>query len=118
MPTQRTGGREIFRQTLVSRARAMRKEMTAAEVLLWTRLRGNQLGFRFRRQHRIGSYIADFFADAARLLVEVDGDSHDERAEYDEKRTYRMARRGLTVVRYTNEEVLKNLDAVVQSIAD
>jgi very-short-patch-repair endonuclease len=72
----------------------MRKEMTAAEVLLWTRLRGNQLGFRFRRQHRIGSYIADFFADAARLLVEVDGDSHDERAEYDEKRTYWMSQRG------------------------
>jgi very-short-patch-repair endonuclease len=107
----------MFRQTLVSRAREKRKEMTAAEVLLWTRLRGDQLGLRFRRQHRTGSYIADFYADAAKLVVEADGDSHDERAEYDEKRTYWMSQRGLTVVRYTNEEVLKNLDAVVQSIA-
>ena len=96
----------------------MRKEMTVAEVLLWTRLRGDQLGIRFRRQHRVGSYIADFFADAAKLVVEVDGDSHAEREEYDEKRTYWMSRSGLRVVRFTNDEVLKNLDAVAQSIAD
>ena len=108
----------MFRQTLVSRAREMRKEMPVAEALLWNRLRGDRLGLRFRRQHRIGSYIADFYADAAKLVIEVDGDSHDERAEYDEKRTYWMSQRGLTVVRYTNEEVLKNLDAVAQSIAD
>jgi len=96
----------------------MRKEMPVAEVLLWNRLRGDQLGVRFRRQHRVGSYIADFFAHAARLVIEVDGDSHGERREYDEKRTYWMSQRGVRVVRYTNEEVLKNLDAVVQSIAD
>ncbi len=53
MPTQRTGRREMFRQTLVSRAREMRKEMPAAELALWNRLRGDQLGVRFRRQHRI-----------------------------------------------------------------
>jgi very-short-patch-repair endonuclease len=96
----------------------MRKELTPAELALWCRLRGDQLGVRFRRQHLVGSYIADFFAHAAQLVVEVDGDSHDERREYDEKRTYWMSRRGLSVVRYTNEEVLKNLDAVVQAIAD
>ncbi|MGB7160504.1 MAG: DUF559 domain-containing protein [Tepidisphaeraceae bacterium] len=118
MPTQRTGPREILRQTLVSRAREMRKEMPAAEVALWSRLRGDQLGVRFRRQHRVGSYIADFFAHAAKLVVEVDGDSHDERREHDEKRTYWMNRRGLTVLRFTNDEVLKNLDAVAPLIAD
>ncbi len=118
MPTQRTGPREIFRQTLVSRAREMRKGMPAAEVALWNRLRGDQLGVRFRRQHRIGSYIADFFAHAVKLVVEVDGDSHDERRDYDEKRTYWMSRKGLNVVRFTNEDVLNNLDAVMQSIAD
>ena len=118
MPTQRTGSREVFRQTLVSRAREMRKEMPVAEASLWNRLRGDQLGVRFRRQHRVGSYIADFFAHAVKLVVEVDGDSHAERQEYDEKRTHWMNEQGLTVIRFTNEDVLKNLDAVVQSIAD
>jgi very-short-patch-repair endonuclease len=108
----------MFRQTLVSRAREMRKEMPLAEVLVWNRLRGDQLGVRFRRQHRVGSYIADFFAHAAKLVVEVDGDSHAERQEYDRKRTYWMNQQGLTVVRFTNQDVLKNLDAVAQSIAD
>ena len=108
----------MFRQTLVSRAREMRKEMPVAEVLLWNRLRGDQLGVRFRRQHRVGSYIADFFTRAAALVIEVDGDSHGERREYDEKRTFWMSTKGLTVVRFTNDEVLKDLDAVVQSIAD
>jgi very-short-patch-repair endonuclease len=118
MPTERTGRREMFRQTLVSRAREMRKELTPAELALWSRLRGDQLGIRFRRQHLVGSYIADFFAHSVKLVVEVDGDSHNERREYDQKRTYWMNRKGLTVVRYTNEEVLKNLDGVAQAIAD
>jgi leucyl-tRNA synthetase len=96
----------MFRQTLVSRAREMRKEMPLAEVLLWNRLRGDQLGVRFRRQHRVGPYI------------ETDGDTHAERQEYDEKRTYWMNQKGLRVVRFTNEDVITNLDAAVQSIAD
>jgi very-short-patch-repair endonuclease len=108
----------MFPQTLVSRARAMRKEMPLAEVLLWNRLRGDQLGVRFRRQHRVGPYIADFFAHAVKLVVEADGDSHAEREEYDGKRTYWMNRKGLRVLRFTNEDVIKNLDAVMQSIAD
>ena len=118
MASQRTGRREVFRRTLVSRAREMRKDMPLAEVLLWTRLRGDQLGVRFRRQHRVGSYIADFFSSPARLVVEVDGDSHAERQEYDAKRTWWMNQRKLTVVRFTNEDVLKHLDAVVNHIAD
>jgi very-short-patch-repair endonuclease len=108
----------MFRQTLVSRAREMRKEMPLAEVLLWNRLRGDQLGVRFRRQHRVGSYIADLFAHAAKLVVEADGDSHAEREEYDEKRTYWMNQKGLRVMRFTNDDVITNLDSVVQSIAD
>ena len=115
MPTQRTGSKEIFRQTLVERAREMRGHLTAAELKLWNHLRGEQiLGLRFRRQHRLGSYIADFYCHAAKLVVEVDGDSHDERQEYDEKRTYWMSQHtGVRVVRYT-----KHLDAVLENIAD
>jgi very-short-patch-repair endonuclease len=88
MPTQRTGRKEMFRQTLVSRGREMRKHLTTAELKLWCAIKQEQLrGLRFRRQHRIGSYIADFFCHSGRLVSEVDGDSHDERAEYDAKRT-------------------------------
>jgi very-short-patch-repair endonuclease len=109
----------MFRMTLVSRAREMRKELTPAELKLWAKLRGDQLlGLRFRRQHCVGSYIADFFCHPARLVVEVDGDSHDERREYDERRTYWMTQQGLRVVRFTNEDVLKNFDAVLEAIAD
>ena len=109
----------MFRQTLVSRARTMRKELTPAELKLWNALRGDQLlGLRFRRQHRVGSYFADFFCHAARLVVEVDGDSHDERREYDEKRTQWISMRGLRVIRFTNDEVLKNIDGVLQTIAE
>jgi very-short-patch-repair endonuclease len=117
MPTQRAGRKEMFRQTLVARARQMRKELTPAELKLWSASRGDQLmGFRFRRQHRIGSYIADFFCHAARIVVEVDGDSHEERVEYDAKRTYWMSQEGLSVIRFTNDEVLKNLDGVLAMI--
>jgi very-short-patch-repair endonuclease len=120
MPTQRTGRKEVFRQTLVSRAREMRGHLTAAELKLWNSLRGDQLlGLRFRRQHRIGSYIADFYCHGVKLVVEVDGDSHDERQEYDEKRTHWMSQqRGLRVVRYTNDEVMKSFDVVLENIAE
>src|SRR5947207_108715 len=119
MPNQRAGKREVFRQTLVGRAREMRKQLTTAELKLWSKLRGDQLlGLRFRRQHRIGSYIADFFCHTAKLVIEVDGDSHDERAAYDAKRTYWMTQQGLRVVRFANDDVLKNLDAVLEAVAD
>ena len=89
--------------------------MSAAEVLLWSKLRGDQLNdLRFRRQHRLGSYIADFYCHVAKLVIEVDGDSHDERREYDEKRTYWINQRGVRVVRYTNDDVLKNVDGVIR----
>lgn len=61
-------------------ARSMRRDPTPAEALLWVRLRHNQLGVRFRRQEPIGPYIVDFACAAARLIIELDGDSHDELA--------------------------------------
>jgi very-short-patch-repair endonuclease len=95
----------------------MRKELTPAELLLWSKIRGDQLGHRFRRQHLIGNFIADFYCRELRLVIEVDGDSHDERREYDEKRTHWMEiERGLRVLRFTNDDVLKNLDSVLEAI--
>lgn len=82
-------------------ARKLRSEMTRAEIVLWTRLRRGQLGARFRRQLPIGPYIADFACPAARLIVEVDGETHstDEERAHDARRTAHLAGTGWRVLR-------------------
>ena len=105
-----------FRDKLLDRARAMRKELTPAEKKLWSRLRGDQIGFRFRRQYRLGVYILDFFCPSTRLVVELDGDSHVEQRKYDETRTEYLASRRLQVIRFENSQVMTNVDEVVASI--
>ena len=72
----------------VDRARALRKQQTPIEAQLWSKLRAGQLrGFRFRRKHPLGPFFADFCCEEARLVVEIDADSHVEQQEYDETRT-------------------------------
>ena len=103
----------------LDRARRMRSEMTRAEVILWTRLKGRQLrGFQFNRQKKIGPYYADFACSAAMLVVEVDGATHstaEERA-CDAARTALMQREGWTVVRFWNDDVYRNEVGVVETI--
>ena len=70
----------------LAQAKALRRQMTPAEKLLWRRLRRNQLGYHFRRQQVIAGFIADFYCDTARLVVEVDGGVHEQQADYDESR--------------------------------
>ena len=109
-----------FRRVLRDRARAMRSEMSAAELKLWSRLRGDKLaGLRFRRQHPIGIFIADFFCPALDLVVEVDGDSHfePEQQQWDKDRAEHFTSIGLRELRFTNEQVLKNIDGVLNTIA-
>ncbi len=93
--------------------------MTLPEVLLWTRLRGNLTGFRFRRQHPIGPYVTDFFCPSARLIVEIDGIAHDAacRPQADAARDRFMHDNGLRVVRFAAAEILREPDAVAASIA-
>jgi very-short-patch-repair endonuclease len=108
-----------FRAVLLQRARAMRKEAAPAEEKLWKLLRGRQLdGFKFRRQHRIGNYIADFYCHEVRLVVELDGDSHgDPQAEaYDSRRTKKIERDGCRVIRFVNDDVFKFTDEVLEEI--
>jgi very-short-patch-repair endonuclease len=97
----------------------MRREMTRAELILWTRLKGRQLlGYQFNRQKKIGPYYADFACAAAMLVVEVDGATHstaEERA-YDAARTALMEREGWTVVRVWNSDVHGNENGVVETI--
>jgi len=103
-----------------SRARELRRELTSPENHLWQRLRlGQVYGAHFRKQHAIGRYIVDFFCAKAKLVVEVDGDSHAGLTVYDEERTRWLAKvKGYTVLRFTNREVIHQLDAVVEAIAE
>jgi len=100
-------------------ARRLRTAMTDAEQRLWVRLRRKQLGgVQFYRQKPIGNYVVDFYAPAAGLVIEVDGAHHLEtpQSERDEIRTAFLEEQGLRVLRFTDLEVLQQLDAVVEAI--
>ena len=102
-----------------ARAKQLRRTMTRAETLLWRHLKAHRLAnLAFRRQTPIGNYIADFVAHSCRLIVEVDGESHDfeERFRHDERRDRWFASRGYRVLRFTNVDVMSNLEGVVLSI--
>ena len=95
--------------------------MTDAERYLWTKIRMKQLkGYQFYRQKPIGDYIVDFFCPRAKLVIEVDGSQHysDETTEYDRIRDEYMRSLGLRVLRFTNTEVMKNIEVVIESIAE
>lgn len=99
-------------------ANELRCRMTDEERVLWQALRTNQLGAHFRRQQVIDGFIVDFYCHAAGLVVEVDGPVHDERAEYDAERDQALSRRGVCVLRVTNEEVSGDLAAVLERIIE
>jgi very-short-patch-repair endonuclease len=92
--------------------------MTDTEQRLWRALRRDQLnGFSFRRQHPLGLYTVDFYCSRLRLTVEVDGGQHaEQRQQADDRRTQWLAEKGITVVRYWNNEVLSNLGGVLSDL--
>ena len=95
--------------------------MTRAEILLWRYLKAEHLdGLSFRRQAPIGPYIVDFVCHTARLVVEVDGETHDfeERQRHDAARDRWLTSRGYVVLRYTNDDALKRLEGVLLTIRD
>lgn len=99
----------------VLRAREQRNNPTLAENKLWQRLRGRQLGVKFRRQHCFGPYVLDFYCPALRLGIEVDGGQHAASVE-DERRDAWLAGQGVRVLRFWNNEVTGNLDGVLERI--
>jgi len=108
-----------FRKNLKEPARNLRKEMTDSEQVLWSRLRRKQiLGIQFYRQKPIGPYIVDFYAPAAKLVIEADGSQHMEieHREYDTVRDAFLKENGLLVLRFDNLQVLKETDSVVGEI--
>ena len=100
------------------RAISLRHEPTYPEKKLWSALSGRKLaGLKFRRQHPIEPYIVDFYCAQVKLILELDGESHDGRQEYDSNREHYLESMGLRVLRIANDDVLKNLDGVVEMIA-
>ncbi|MFA9388485.1 MAG: endonuclease domain-containing protein [Prolixibacteraceae bacterium] len=100
-------------------AKVLRAVMTNAEKILWKNLRNSKLGgFKFRRQHPINIFIADFYCHEKRLVVEVDGGIHlnSDQRNYDKNRTAEMERWEIMVVRFTNDEVEKDLATVLDCI--
>jgi len=108
---------QYVRPAKVERARELRKEMTPAETVLWERLRGQRVGgHRFRRQQVIDGFIADFFCNAARVVVEVDGGVHDLQPEADAQREAVIKARDLLVLRFRNEQVFSSPAVVCAEI--
>ena len=95
-----------------------RRPMTLAEDRLWQELRGDRLGVHFRRQHVIGMYIADFVSLKNRLVIEVDGEYHQTSAQQmdDQYRTNYLQSKGYRVIRFTNQQVLTDIESVMTKI--
>ena len=107
------------RALMVDRAKDLRKRSTAAETVLWEELRKRKLdGYRIRRQHPLGSYIADFYCPKGKLVIEIDGGIHDDEAvkEYDEIRQKAIEFYGFKVIRFKNEDVFNRINFVLAEI--
>jgi len=108
-------------QYQVEKARTLRKKGTKAEKILWEALRNRKVkNLKFRRQHPLSNYIADFCCEEKRLIIEIDGSIHDieENKEYDGIRQDELENAGYTIIRFKNDDVLKNLPYVIRKIGD
>ena len=104
---------------IFSNAKKLRDNETEAEEKLWLAVKNNQIeGFKFRRQHPLSFYIADFYCHALKLVIEIDGGYHltEDQQLFDEERTKNLEFQGLKVIRFTNEEVLVQLPEVIAKI--
>lgn len=99
------------------RAQELRQKQTPAEEALWARLRGRKLdGMKFRRQHPIGRFIADFYCAEVKLIIEVDGEIHQHQKAYDQARTEALKDLRCQVIRFTNAEVDRDIEGVLMRI--
>jgi very-short-patch-repair endonuclease len=103
---------------LLAHAREMRRDQTPAEAKLWSVLGNRHLaGLKFRRQTPRSPFVADFYCAEAKLIVELDGESHNEKETYDERRTRILERDGCRVIRFINDDVNQHPDGVAEAIA-
>ena len=109
MENQATSNARMF-------AKVLRREMTEGEHLLWRKLRSEQLGFKFRRQHPLGSYVADFACLAPKLIIEIDGSQHADQQAYDAKRGEFFVSHGFDVMRFPANLPFSDLPSMVEAI--
>jgi very-short-patch-repair endonuclease len=111
---------DIFnKREYIKKRQHLRNNMTKAEIILWSKLKGKQLkDLKFRRQYGINNYIVDFYCPELRLAIELDGDVHgyNSRIAYDKQRQREIEVLGIKVLRYTNNDVIKNLESVLSDI--
>jgi very-short-patch-repair endonuclease len=99
------------------RAKELRRPQTPAEERLWSFLQNRQLdGFKFRRQHPIDQFIADFYCAQTKLIIEIDGEYHKKQKDYDQDRTQWLEDNGYHVIRFSNHDALKNTQEVLAAI--
>jgi len=94
----------------------LRRSQTPQETILWSKLRNNQLGFKFKRQYSVGPYVLDFYCPLKKLAIEIDGSQHIENKEYDNQRSDYLDVFGIKVIRFWNNEINTNIDGVVLKI--
>jgi very-short-patch-repair endonuclease len=106
-------------QNIEENAKELRHQETQTEKLLWEKLKGNKInGLKFRRQHPIAQFIADFYCHKAQLVIEIDGGIHlqNDVREYDDNRTFELEKLGLTAIRFSNEDIINRIDMVLEEI--
>ena len=118
---QRTEQPAMFygaKRSIFQNAEVLRKDMTVAEKKLWDRLNKSQLGVRFKAQHPIDIFIADFYCHKFKLIIELDGDYHnqEEQKQKDEVRTEVLRLNDLKIIRFKNEEVEQDINQVLTTI--
>jgi very-short-patch-repair endonuclease len=110
-------GQRVTKEKL-QRAKELRRDMTPAEKTLWQELRANKLGVHFRRQQIIAGFIVDFYCHKAALVIELDGSVHDLQQKEDANREKALKDIGLRIVRFGNDEILRNLSTVLEKIKE
>ena len=103
---------------LKPRARELRSKGPLSEVLLWKQIKTKKLGYHFYRQKPLGNYIVDFYCPALKLVVEIDGSSHDEKQEYDKFRDEFLKTIGLRTIHFLDKDIKNNLDEVINLLKE
>ena len=114
------GGYISYNKALKQKARENRKNPTSAEKKLWYEVLGNKRldNLKFTRQKPLDEYIVDFYCAELMIAIEIDGDTHADQEQYDKRRTENLNKYGVEVIRYTNAEVLNNLEGVYQDLCE
>ena len=109
-----------YKTELQQNARSLRHNSTEPEMIIWRKIlcRRQLFGYKFLRQKPLGKYIVDFYCPKLLLAIEIDGDTHDYENNYDKERTKELEKLGIVITRYTNLDVMRNIDGVYEDLCN